>query len=376
MGKVKKGLALVLANALYQTQPVLLSCNKDGLDMKAKLEQLDFDVLHYANTTRVATLEAIAEFIKLADLYSVLLVYYAGHGVQIDGKNYIVPIDCIYKPIKDVFISSSLVDVSTITNYMSMHEEKTNILIMDACRNSPSFLRSFGSTGLAEMTAGNGMIIAFATSPNTSALGSESPDGNGCYTKRLLEHIDHPNMKVEDMFKLVRKDVIKDTAGQQVPWENTSLNGNFYFCTMAQDEINEVIYQSIRNYHCAEMLINLSKRFGYTVSDVMRILFFSVIIWISSWHITRARIAAAMGSTTVSERLRSILKMPLFHACGVEPTSEAISPTLAFTLSNRPERLPVMPSIKMPFIHFSMISLIKQRYLLSRALPCERESAE
>ena len=376
MGKVKKGLALVLANALYQTQPVLLSCNKDGLDMKAKLEQLDFDVLHYANTTRVATLEAIAEFIKLADLYSVLLVYYAGHGVQIDGKNYIVPIDCIYKPIKDVFISSSLVDVSTITNYMSMHEEKTNILIMDACRNSPSFLRSFGSTGLAEMTAGNGMIIAFATSPNTSALGSESPDGNGCYTKRLLEHIDHPNMKVEDMFKLVRKDVIKDTAGQQVPWENTSLNGNFYFCTMAQDEINEVIYQSIRNYHCAEMLINLSKRFGYTVSDVMRILFFSVIIWISSWHITRARMAAAMGSTTVSERLRSILKMPLFHACGVEPTSEAISPTLAFTLSNRPERLPVMPSIKMPFIHFSMISLIKQRYLLSRALPCERESAE
>lgn len=172
MGKVKKGLALVLANALYQTQPVLLSCNKDGLDMKAKLEQLDFDVLHYANTTRVATLEAIAEFIKLADLYSVLLVYYAGHGVQIDGKNYIVPIDCIYKPIKDVFISSSLVDVSTITNYMSMHEEKTNILIMDACRNSLSFLRSFGSTGLAEMTAGNGMIIAFATSPNTSALGS------------------------------------------------------------------------------------------------------------------------------------------------------------------------------------------------------------
>ena len=105
------------------------------------------------------------------------------------------------------------------------------------------------------------------------------------------------------------------------------------------------------------------------------ILFFSVIIWISSWHITRARIAAAMGSTTVSERLRSILKIPLFHACGVEPTSEAISPTLAFTLSNRPERLPVIPSIKMPFIHFSMISLIKQRYLLSRALPCERESA-
>lgn len=271
MGKVKKGLALVLANALYQTQPVLLSCNKDGLDMKAKLEQLDFDVLYYANTTRVDTLEAIAEFIKLADLYSVLLVYYAGHGVQIDGKNYIVPIDCVYTPLKDVFIASSLIDVNTITNYMNSHEEKTNILIMDACRNSPPFSRSLGGAGLAEMTAGNGMMIAFATSPNTPALGSESPDGNGCYTKRLLEHIDHPNMKIEDMFKLVRKDVIKDTSGQQIPWENTSLNGNFCFCTMEQDEINEAIYQGFRNCHCAEMLIHLSKRFGYTVSNVMRI---------------------------------------------------------------------------------------------------------
>ena len=93
MGKVKKGLALVLANAQYQTQQILPSCNKDGVDMKAKLEQLDFDVLYYTDTTRATTLEAIAKFINLADLYSVLLVYYAGHGVQIDGKNYIVPVD-------------------------------------------------------------------------------------------------------------------------------------------------------------------------------------------------------------------------------------------------------------------------------------------
>lgn len=125
--------------------------------------------------------------------------------------------------------------------------------------------------GLAEISAGNGTIIAFATSPNTSAFAPQTPDENGYYTKRLLEHIDHPNIKIEDMFKLVRKDVINDTGGQQVPWENTSLNTDFFFNTMTQDEISETIYQSVRNYYCAETLICLSNHFGYTISDIMRI---------------------------------------------------------------------------------------------------------
>ena len=127
MSSVKKGLALIIANADYQSQPQLPSCHKDGTDMKAKLEQLNFDVLYYTNTTRKTILEAISEFIKLADCYSVLLVYYTGHGVQIDGENYFVPIDCIYHPVKSVFIASSLVGVNTITQYMNEHEEKTNI---------------------------------------------------------------------------------------------------------------------------------------------------------------------------------------------------------------------------------------------------------
>lgn len=271
MSSVKKGLTLIIANADYQSQPQLPSCHKDGTDMKAKLEQLNFDVLYYTNTTRKTILEAISEFIKLADCYSVLLVYYTGHGVQIDGENYFVPIDCIYHPVKSVFIASSLVGVNTITQYMNEHEEKTNILILDACRSSLSFAKEMGNIGLAEISAGNGTIIAFATSPNTSAFAPQTPDENGYYTKRLLEHIDHPNIKIEDMFKLVRKDVINDTGGQQVPWENTSLNTDFFFNTMTQDEISETIYQSVRNYYCAETLICLSNHFGYTISDIMRI---------------------------------------------------------------------------------------------------------
>ena len=73
------------------------------------------------------------------------------------------------------------------------------------------------------------------------------------------------------MLKLVRNDVVKDTYGQQVPWENTSLNYDFYFCTLTQDEVNEKIYQAIRNNYCTEMFVYLSTHFGYTISDIMRI---------------------------------------------------------------------------------------------------------
>lgn len=271
MSNVKKGLALVIGNADYQHYTKLPSCHKDGNDMKAKLESLNFDILYYSDTTRSTMLDAITEFIKLADLYSVLLVYYAGHGVQIDGENYFVPVDSKYVNVKALFIASSVVGIKTITDYMRNHEDKTNILILDACRCSLPFSRAIVGTGLAEMSAGHGTIIAFATAPYTEAFGSTSPTGNGVYTKRLLEHIDHPNIRIEDMFKLVRKDVVADTNGMQIPWENTSLNSDFCFNIMSQDDINEQIYQCVRNHYSAEILILLSKHFGYTVSDIMRI---------------------------------------------------------------------------------------------------------
>ena len=271
MSNPKKGLALIIANADYQSQPKLPSCKKDGDDMEVKLKELNFDVMHYSNTSRKDLLTAISEFIKVADLYSVLLVYYTGHGVQIDGENYFVPIDCTYTPIKSVFIASSLLSIKTITEYMNKHGEKANILILDACRSGLSFSRDIKGTGLAEMSAGNGTLIAFATAPNTAALCDYSANGNGYYTRRLLDHIDHPNLKIEEMFKLVRNDVVRDTSGQQIPWENTSLNQDFYFCTLTQDDINESIYQGVRNCYCSETFIDLGKRFGYTVSDIMRI---------------------------------------------------------------------------------------------------------
>lgn len=271
MTNTKKGLALVIANAEYQTQPKLASCKKDGIDMKNTLEDLNFDVLYISDASRNELFEKVDKFLKIADLYSVLLVYYAGHGIQIDGENYIVPVDCTYNSSKAIFIATSLVGINAITDYMNSHAEKINIMIMDACRTTPSFSRDIVGTGLAEIRAGSGTIIAFATSPNKAAYGADSDQGNGCYTQCLLEHIVRPNIKIEDMFKEVRKDVIELTHNEQIPWESTSLNSDFYFNIMSKDEINEEIYQSMRNNYCAETLIALSKKFGYSISDSMRL---------------------------------------------------------------------------------------------------------
>lgn len=268
---IKKGLALVIANAEYEHQPKLPSCKKDGLDMKNVLEDLHFDVIYGTDATRAEMYSTIEKFLKNAELYSVLLVYYAGHGVQIDGENYFVPVDCTYNSTKAIFISTSLVGINVVVDYMSEHPEKTNIMILDACRSNPGFSRSVVGTGLAEVKAGSGTLIAFATSPNKEAGGAVDENGNGFYTQCLLANITRPNIKIEDMFKAVRKDVIALTANEQVPWENTSLNSDFYFNTMTQDEINEKIYQSMRNLYRAETLLYLSKMFDYSISDLMRI---------------------------------------------------------------------------------------------------------
>lgn len=271
MANAKKGLALILANSEYQSQQKLPSCLKDGCDMKTKLESMNFDVQCSFDATRQQMFASIGAFIALSDLYSVILVYYSGHGVQIDGENYFVPVDCIYSPIKSIFIGTALVGISTITDYFDEHPEKANIMILDACRTAPPFSRDMVGNGLAEIRAGNGTLIAFATSPNKVAYGAPTSSGNGYYTGCLLEHIDQPNVKVEDMFKEVRNDVVRLTSSEQIPWESTSLNEDFFFSTMNQDSINEAIYQGMRNSYSADTLILISKQYRYPISDVMRI---------------------------------------------------------------------------------------------------------
>lgn len=144
-------------------------------------------------------------------------------------------------------------------------------MILDACRSSVDFAKGVVGNGLTEIEAGNGTLIAFATAPNKVARADSAEGGNSFYTKCLLPNIIRPNIKIEDMFKEVRNDVIEMTQGEQIPWENTSLNNDFYFNTMTDDEINEQIYQCIRNNYSAGTLLFLSKILGKNISELMRI---------------------------------------------------------------------------------------------------------
>lgn len=268
---VKKGLAFVVANSNYQYQASLSSCYKDGIDVQRKLQSLGFDVISAFDLSRNEFYIKASEFLDSASSYSTILFYYSGHGVQIDGKNYLVPIECNYNPNKSIFINTSLIDFAVISDYMSNHPEKANIILLDACRNSLSFSKSLGTTGLAPINAGSGTFIGFATAPDTSAIAALNPGENSVYTKYFLKYVETVNIKIEDVFKLIRSDVERETNGEQKPWDSTSLKTDFYFNTMNTTTINETVYQLIRNDNCVHTLLYLSTLMNLPISNIMRI---------------------------------------------------------------------------------------------------------
>jgi hypothetical protein len=156
------------------------------------------------------------------------LFYFAGHGVQSEGRNYLIPVQ---SPIaQEGDLPRRAVDAALVLERMEKANNSLNIVILDACRNNP-FAKKFRSGaaggGLAAMDAPRGSLIAFATSPG--AVASDGVGDNGVYTKHLLENLRTPGLQVEQMFKRVRSGVISETGSKQVPWETTSIQGDFMF---------------------------------------------------------------------------------------------------------------------------------------------------
>ena len=156
------------------------------------------------------------------------LVYYSGHGIEIKGRNYFIPVNADIQ--REDEVADKSLDVSSILEKMSTAGKGVNILIVDACRDDP-FGRSFRSSsrGLANMDAPVGTIIAFSTSPGKVASDGDARERNSPYTKHLLKAMQLPNKPIEQVFKEVRRAVQTETNNQQTPWENTSLSGDFYF---------------------------------------------------------------------------------------------------------------------------------------------------
>ncbi len=218
--------ALIIGNSQYKNGPLANPVN-DAYGMAMSLQKLGFSVTHLENATQNEMIEAISQFgQQLTESRGVGIFYYAGHGIQIGGRNYLIPIGANIKKEHDAKYEA--VDVGRILDEMDKASNQMNVVILDACRDNP-FARSFRSSGqgLAQLDAPSGTLIAYATSPGKVA--SDGVGNNGIYTKYLLTHMMTPGISIEETFKRVRAGVMQETQNQQLPWESSSLIGNFYF---------------------------------------------------------------------------------------------------------------------------------------------------
>jgi hypothetical protein len=230
--KLSKRIALVIGNGAYTSAPPLKNPPNDARDMAAALKTLGFDVTSGINVGQKDMKRLIREFgMKLKNGGSGLF-YYAGHGVQSKGRNYLIPVDANIQ--SEAEVEDSGVDAALVLNFMDDAQNGLNIVILDACRNNP-FARSFrsASDGLAQVDAPTGTLIAYATAPGRVA--SDGTAQNGLYTGELLKQMQVPGLSITDMFMRVRAEVMKQTGSKQVPWEASSLVGSFYFSGAPND---------------------------------------------------------------------------------------------------------------------------------------------
>ena len=218
--------ALVIGNASYLSGPLNNTVN-DARAMSIALESSGFDVLLHENITNQNEMKrAVREFGMKLKTGGTALFYYSGHGMQVKGFNYLIPTQAVMNIEQE--IEYEALDMGFVLAYMESAKSAVNIVILDACRNNP-FARSFRDTkqGLSSMVAPTGTVVAYSTAPGSIA--SDGEEDFGLYTKALLSHMQRPGVKVEDVFKSVRADVLEKSHGQQTPWESSSLVGDFYF---------------------------------------------------------------------------------------------------------------------------------------------------
>jgi hypothetical protein len=226
-------LALVIGNGAYANASPLKNPPNDATDMADALSNVGFTVEYGVDLTQRRMKSMIREFGQKLRGGGQGLFYFAGHGVQLRGHNYLIPIDADIKSEAD--LEDQGVDANLMLGLMDEAGNGLNVVILDACRNNP-FARSFRSisNGLAQMDAPSGTLIAYATAPGSVA--SDGNARNGLYTQELLKNIPTPGLSIEEMFKRVRISVRNATAGKQTPWESSSLIGDFYFSGSAPDK--------------------------------------------------------------------------------------------------------------------------------------------
>ena len=221
-------IALVIGNSNYQNVTQLSNPDNDAKAIAQLLNAAGFEVISATDLSHNEMIQVVQDFSgKIAGRgpNTVAMVYYAGHGVQLAGENYLVPVDARISSEPDLINGSvRLVDVmATLETIPS----RMRIAILDACRNNPFPSLNDAGRGLAIVDAPNGSIVAYSTAPGTEALdgvGDHSP-----YTAAFLRLAHEKNLPIEQLFKRIRLEVNNSTDGQQTPWESSSLTSDFYF---------------------------------------------------------------------------------------------------------------------------------------------------
>ena len=223
-------LALVIGNAHYASASALSNPTNDADDLSTALRSLGFEVIERSDATRATMADAVREFSEKLEGVDTALFFYAGHGVQVNGDNYLVPVDAKINGPADVRF-----DTINLNDIMGEMEGKGHaaIILLDACRDNPFAQavaksgRSLGGRGLGRIDPnGAGMLVVYSTQPNNIAL--DGVGRNSPFTSALLANVRKPGLEVRQLVSRVRADVLASTDGKQVPWDNSSLVGDVY----------------------------------------------------------------------------------------------------------------------------------------------------
>jgi hypothetical protein len=220
--------ALVIGNSNYQNAAQLANPGNDAQSMAELLNTAGFEVISATNLTQNDMVRVVQDFSAKVAAHgpnTVAMVYYAGHGVQLEGENYLIPIDAkVASPSELVGDSLRLVDVMATLEAIP---SRIRIVMLDACRNNPFPSVVDAGRGLAIVDAPNGSIVGYSTAPGTEA--QDGSDGHSPYTSAFLRLAREPNLPIEQLFKRVRLEVNHATEGVQTPWESSSLTSEFFF---------------------------------------------------------------------------------------------------------------------------------------------------
>ncbi|MGI9404795.1 MAG: caspase family protein [Hyphomicrobiaceae bacterium] len=231
-------LALVIGNGAYSNATPLRNAPNDGRLMAARLKEIGFDVIVGIDVSKTEFRKRLRTFARKLPQAKTALFFYAGHGLQVSGDNYVVPVDASVEVAAD--LDWETIKMRTIIQQMEA-PDRTTIVILDACRDNPltrRLSRMMGASrssavgrGLARMVAGAGSFIAFATAPDQTA--TDGDRDNSPFTRSLAKHIATPGADIAQLFRRVRVDVETATGGEQVPWSNSSLRRDFAFVPAA-----------------------------------------------------------------------------------------------------------------------------------------------